>query len=85
MPSKNTDYFKLIEEFIDDYRNEYGSSPTIIDISDNTKLSTATVSRYHSYMKEQGMIDYKGLRNITTRHQSITNIKKLKFPVPVAK
>lgn len=81
MRSKNTDYFKLLEEFIDRYRNEYGSSPTIREISDNTQLSTATVSRYLSYMKEQGMIDYKGHRNITTRHQRITNIETVEVPV----
>lgn len=81
MRSKNTDYFKLLEEFIDRYRNEYGSSPTIREISDNTKLSTATISRYLSYMKEQGMIDYKGHRNITTRHQRITNIETVEVPV----
>ncbi|MEA4973965.1 MAG: transcriptional repressor LexA [Candidatus Metalachnospira sp.] len=81
MRSKNTDYFKLLEEFIDSYRNEYGSSPTVREIADNTKLSTATVSRYLSYMKEQGMIDYKGHRNITTRHQRITNIETVEVPV----
>ena len=48
MQHKNAEYFKRIIAFIDDYAANYGSSPSVREISNGTGLSTATVSRYCS-------------------------------------
>lgn len=38
----------------------------MIEIADELGVNYSTVSRYLKYVREQGMIDYKGNRNITT-------------------
>ena len=67
MRSKNKEYFTLIEKFIDEYREKHGAAPTLREIESGIGLSKTTVSRYLSYMRENGMLDYDGHRNIRTR------------------
>ncbi len=81
MRSKNPEYFGLLERFIDDYMETNGTSPTNQEIADGAGLSTATVSRYLSYMRKQGMIDYEGHRNITTARKR--KLKQQSVEVPV--
>ena len=50
MRSKNNEYFVLIEGFVDTYMDSHGISPSTREIATGTGLSTATVSRYMSYM-----------------------------------
>ena len=66
MRRKNEENFALLENFINKYTIENGRSPSNKEMSEGTGLSTATVSRYLQYMREQGMLDYEGHRNITT-------------------
>lgn len=70
MRSKNPAYFELLIRFIDDYIDNYGRSPSTQEISSGTGLSPATVSRYLSRMREDGIIDYSGHRNIVTKRNS---------------
>ena len=72
MRSKNPAYFELLIRFIDDYIDNYGRSPSTQEISSGTGLSPATVSRYLSRMREDGIIDYSGHRNIVTKRNSAT-------------
>ena len=72
MRSKNPAYFELLIRFIDDYIDNYGRSPSTQEISSGTGLSPATVSRYLSRMREGGIIDYSGHRNIVTKRNSAT-------------
>lgn len=72
MRSKNQEYFKTLEAFIDDYREKNGVSPTNKIIADGTGVSTATVSRYLQYMRKQGMIDYRGHKGFVTRRMKQT-------------
>lgn len=58
MRKKNQEYFPLLERFIDTYADSQGVSPSTREIAAGTGLSTATVSRYLSYMRDNGMIDY---------------------------
>ena len=58
-----------IEAFIDTYTDRNGCSPTNREIADGTGYPLTTVSRYLNYMKQNGMLDYKGCRNITTKKQ----------------
>ena len=70
MRSKNPAYFELLIRFIDDYIDNYGRSPSTQEMSSGTGLSPATVSRYLSRMREDGIIDYSGHRNIVTKRNS---------------
>ena len=70
MRSKNPAYFELLIRFIDDYIDNYGRSPSTQEIASGTGLSPATVSRYLSRMREDGIIDYSGHRNIVTKRNS---------------
>ena len=81
MRTKNPAYFKMIEEFINTYTENNGASPTVREIHDGTGLSVGTVSRYLSFMRENGMLDYSGCRNITTREAKITRNESIKAPV----
>lgn len=81
MRTKNPEFFKMIEEFIDDYREKNGASPTVREIHAGIGLSVGTVSRYLSFMRDNGMIDYEGCRNIITREAKITKAETTKVPV----
>ena len=70
MRSKNPAYFELLIRFIDDYIDNYGRSPSTQEIASGTGLSPATVSRYLSRMREDGIIDCSGHRNIVTKRNS---------------
>lgn len=72
MRSKNPAYFELLIRFIDDYIDNYGRSPSTQEIASGTGLSPATVSRYLSRMREDGIIDYSGHRNIVTKRNRAT-------------
>lgn len=67
MRSKNPEYFRLIEDYINEYRDAKGTVPSNAEISSGTGLSSATVSRYLTKMREDGQISYDGHRTIQTR------------------
>lgn len=77
----NKDHFIKIENYIDYYYFHNGISPTNIEISKGTDLSTATVSRYISKMCEQGILEKNGHRNIRTKKMDSFLNKYLEIPV----
>ena len=81
MRSKNQEYFTLLERYIDTYIDSHGVSPSTREIAAGTGLSLATVSRYLSYMRENGMIDYVGQRNIITQRKRMTSTGSNKVPL----
>lgn len=81
MRSKNPEYFTRLENFIDDYKEQNGSSPSTQEIADGVGLSTSSVSRYLIYMREHGMISFEGHRNITTRRQEKKQEETIRVPV----
>lgn len=78
---KNLEYLKMLEEFIDEYIETNNASPTITEITEGVGLPRSTVGRYIAYMREQGVIDYDGHRNITTRQVLKTKNESVKVPV----
>lgn len=66
MQHKNQEYFQILERFVDDYISHFDRSPSTKEIANGTGLSNATVSRYLCYMRDHGMVDYDGIRNIRT-------------------
>ena len=81
MRTKNSEYYKLLENFIDDYIESNDRSPSRREIAAGTGMSLANVSRYLSYMRDEGMIDFDGTRNIITHKQQKKNDKTLEAPV----
>ena len=67
MRSMDPDYFKRLEQFIDDYMDEYGRSPTTREIAAGTGRALSTVHKYLSQMRTEGVLDYAGHRNITKK------------------
>ncbi len=81
MRTKNKEYFEMIETYIDDYREKNGVTPTVREIENGIGLSKTTVSRYLAFMRENGMIDYEGHRNIRTKESSKIKSETVKVPV----
>ena len=81
MRSKNQELFTLLERYIDAYIDSQGVSPSTREIAAGTGLSLATVSRYLSYMREKGIIDYVGHRNIITQQKRMTATSSNRVPV----
>ena len=81
MRVKNPAYFELLVQFIDDYIDNHGRSPSTREIAGSTGLSLSTVSRYLSHMRENGMIEYTGHRNIATKRNSNTAAETNGVPV----
>jgi len=61
MRTKNPEYFKMIEEFIDDYREKNGVSPTVREIHAGIGLAVGTVSRYDHGGKCHSLRIHRGL------------------------
>lgn len=81
MRTKNSEYFIQIEEFIKEYYEKNGISPSMREISQKVGISCATVQRYLSTMRDEGKIKYSGHRSITSS-QSVRDFGEiLKVPV----
>ncbi|MCD8076297.1 MAG: hypothetical protein LUF27_14935 [Lachnospiraceae bacterium] len=65
----------------DDYREANGATPTIREIEAGLGIPKSTVGRYLVYMRDQGMLDYSGPRNIMTREAKKTQKETIKVPV----
>ncbi len=81
MPKRNLELFKQIEQFIDDYKEANNISPSIREIGAAVGLSKSSVANYLSDMRERGILDYSGFRNITTREEQKYNEKAVRVPV----
>lgn len=81
MRYKNAELFPLIENFINQYREKYDTSPSVQEIADHIEVSKATASRYLSYMRANDMLDYDGHRSIATKETKRTKSETEKVPV----
>lgn len=60
---------RMVEDFINAFAEKHNASPSNRQIADGTGLPLTTVSRYLHYMRDNGMLDFSGCRNITTAKQ----------------
>ena len=81
MRYKNAELFPMIENFINQYREKYDTSPSVQEIADHIEVSKATASRYLSYMRANDMLDYDGHRSIATKETKRTKSETVKVPV----
>ena len=81
-PKKNRELFSEIEKYINVYKEKYsGASPSVREIADEVGVNYSTVSRYLKQMKEDGIIEYDGHRNITTREGKRSRVETMKVAV----
>ena len=67
-----------IEQFISSYTDNFGISPTMQEVADGVGVSKATVHRYVSRLCEDGVIDFSGVRTMTTAK---TKLQAISVPV----
>lgn len=77
MRIKHTENYKLIEDFVEDYRRRTGGSPTIRDITAGTGIPNTTVHRFIKEMRENGTLEYTGHRSIITKKSKELSMKQV--------
>ncbi len=81
MRMKHTENYALIEQFIDNYHDRTGGSPSIRDISEGTGIPTTTIHRFIKEMRENGTLDYSGHRSIITKNAKERSKSLVKVPL----
>ena len=82
MRAKREELFPILEQAISEYIDKNGTAPTVAEIADAVGVSKPTASRYLSYMREHGMIDYSsGHRSIVTKEAKKTRTESTSVPV----
>ena len=73
MRSKDTILKKEIYDFVNGWKRDYGTSPSLKKIADQMQVSRTTVYRYLTEMSEDGVLDYYG-EGIDTKELNGTNM-----------
>ena len=68
MRTKDESLFAVIVDYVNDYFEKYGRSPSTREIEKGTQISRPTVQRYLKNMQERGEIEYDGHRGIVTQY-----------------
>lgn len=68
MRTKDESLFAVIVDYVNDYFEKYGRSPSTREIEKGTQISRPTVQRYLKTMQERGEIEYDGHRGIVTQY-----------------
>ena len=68
MRHKNDELYGKIIEFVNDYFEETGHSPSTREIAQGIAVPRPTVQRYLKSLQERGEIDYDGHRSIVTSY-----------------
>ena len=81
MRTLNTEYFDMLEKYIDDYRRKNGYCPTLLEMEKELGIPKSTAARYIKYMSEHGMIEVKGRGRISTRSADAENRQTVLLPI----
>ena len=57
MQYKKPEYCAMIEDYVNSFRNRQGSSPSVRQIAAGVGLAVGTVSKYLSFMRENGILE----------------------------
>jgi len=63
MRTKDESLFAVIVDYVNDYFEKYGRSPSTREIESGTQISRPTVQRYLKALQERGEIEYGGHRS----------------------
>ncbi len=64
MQHQNAEYYGYILNFIEDYKERFGESPSSREIGDALGMTKSSVSRYLATMRKNGMLEIENARNI---------------------
>ena len=68
MQHKKLEYFEMLEKFIDEYKDANGgATPSLKEIARNIGIAESTVSKYLKVMREKGIVECEGRKNIITK------------------
>ena len=68
MRNRDESLFGKIIDFVNEYFEDYGRSPSTREIEQGIGASRPTIQRYLKTMQEQGEIEYDGHRGIITKY-----------------
>ena len=75
MRSKDKGLLAEIEKYVCNFTDSNGISPTMREIADAVGVSKATVHRYITQLCEDGVIDYSGVRSITSTKAKVQVVR----------
>ena len=75
MRSKDKSLLAEIEKYVCNFTDSNGISPTMQEIADAVGVSKATVHRYITQLCEDGVIDYSGVRSITSTKAKVQVVR----------
>ena len=81
MRTKDEQLFGVIMNFIDEYTEENGCSPTVREIADATDISRSTVGRYLQELIAGGRIMSNGRRSYVTRTERLSRRDFIRVPI----
>ena len=80
MRTKDENRFCLIIDYINEYFESYGRSPSTREIESGTKIPRPTVQRYLKTLQERGDIEYDGHRGIITQYmREVTDTNRVEM------
>ena len=80
----NEENFTLLENFINDYAEANGVSPTVREMAAGVGLSKSTVSKYLNLMKQRDMLQMGGCLSIVHRYRSEEHTSELQSPILIS-
>ena len=72
MRKKNPELYQTIKAYVESHYEKEGRSPTVREIESGTGITRPTVQRYLTSMRENGEIEYNGIRGVRTMTMSKT-------------
>lgn len=75
------EYFVKLEQYINDFQQKTGYSPSLSDMVRDTGIPHTTVYRYITYMKEHGMIEVNGRGKYATKAMKENIQSTISLPV----
>ena len=75
MRSKDKILLAEIEKYVCNFTDSNGISPTMQEIANTVGVSKATVHRYITQLCEDGVIDYSGVRSITSTKAKVQVVR----------
>ena len=75
MRSKDKVLLAEIEKYVCNFTDRNGISPTMQEIANDVGVSKATVHRYITQLCEDGVIDYSGVRSITSTKAKVQVVR----------
>ena len=81
MKTMKSEYFAKLENYINEYQQKRGYSPSISDMVRDLEIPKTTVHRYLTHMKENGMLEINGRGKIATRDMAKTSRDTIRIPI----